>query len=348
MRGVGIPIVFRALAVVAVSGLWSLPVLPAQAQPSLAVLGFVSEEGDDDLADAFSRVLRAEAAASGSYSVGTSTASLAQMTMAQDCEVSESACRQAIGGALSVDHVIYGAVRRAGSRGHTVEAHLFDSSAGHETVATRSIAAGSTDESALAQTARELLRALTSPEEESPAAAPVAEDAPPAVPTVAPDVTPLADAEGGEQEEPRAPSSDSGSNDWLGYTLIGVGVASLGATVFSWMQIDQANEDTDLRAYRMAVSPDVDDACAELDDGNAYGLNAGMIDNAKSACSKGETFDVLQYVFLATAVVSGGVGVYFLLDDESGPSRAANRPRRFALSPQVSPNGARLTARVAF
>jgi hypothetical protein len=130
--------------------------------------------------------------------------------------------------------------------------------------------------------------------------------------------------------------------------LIGVGVASLGATVFSWIQIDQANEDVDLRAYRMAVSSTVDDACEELDRGNAYGLNANMLSNADDACSKGKTFDVLQYVFLATAVVSGGVGVYFLLDDEGEAARAGAASRRFAFTPQLGPSGGRLTARVAF
>jgi hypothetical protein len=268
------------------------------------------------------------------------------MTMAQDCEITEAACRQAIGSALQVDHVVYGSVRRAGSRGHTVEAHLFDTSAGQESSATRNITPGMTTESDLAPTARELLRGLTSPE--APSAEPAPLDAAPVVPTVAPDVTPLEDAEGREQDEPSPAPAASSSNDWLGYTLVGLGVASLGATVFSWIQIDQANEDPDLRAYRMAVPATVDDACAELDDGSAYGLNAGMLDNAKSACSKGETFDVLQYVFLATAVVSGGIGVYFLLDDEAGPTRSAARPRRFALSSQLSPSGGRLSARVAF
>jgi hypothetical protein len=270
------------------------------------------------------------------------------MTMAQDCEIREADCRQAIGGALSVDQVVYGSLRRAGSRGHTVEARSFDTATGRETTATRSIPSGTSSESALAPTARELLRALLSPEDES-RDEPAVVHAAPAVPTVTPDVTPLADAEGREQDEPSPPPAGASSNDWLGYTLVGLGVASLGATVFSWIQIDQANEDTDLRAYRMAVPPTVEDACAELDDGNAHGLNGQRIDGAKSACSKGQTFDVLQYVFLATAVVSGGVGVYFLLDDESGPTRAAAKPRRFALSPRFSPDtGGSVTARIAF
>jgi TolB-like protein len=321
----------------------------ARAQPSLAVLGFVSDEGDDQLAEAITRALRAEAAEGGAYSVGTSTASLAQMTMAQDCEISEAACRQAIGRALSTEHVIYGAVRRAGSRGHIVEAHLFDSASGEETVATRPIAAGTTGEQALAPTAREVLRALRGESEETPAAvAPAADEPASAVPTVAPDVAPLADVEGRDQEEPAPSRGHANSNDWLGYTLIGVGVASLGATVFSWIQIDQANEDVDLRAYRMAVPSTVDDACEELDRGNAHGLNANMLGNADDACSKGKTFDVLQYVFLATAVVSGGVGVYFLLDDEGEAARAGATSRRFAFTPQLGPSGGRLTARVAF
>lgn len=341
MRGVGIRV--GTFVVVALAGL--VP-LRASAQPSLAVLGFVSEEGDDDLADAFTRALRAEASEAGAFTISTTTASLAQMTMAQDCEISEPACRQAIGGALNADHVIYGAVRRAGSRGHTVEAHLFDSGTGGETVATRTFAPSGTNEAAVAPTARELLQALTSPEQAS--ASPPAEAAPlPAVPTVAPAVTPLEDVEG-DDEEPTPPAASSGSNDWLGYTLIGVGVASLGATAFSWIQIDQANSDTDLRAYRMAVPSSVDDACTELEKGKGYGLNESMFHNAEDACSKGKTFDVLQYVFLATAVVSGGVGLYFLLDDESGSSQASAEGGGLAFSTQLSSQGGRLTARLAF
>lgn len=330
-----------------VAAAWLVP-FGARAQSSLAVLGFVSEEGDDELADSLTRALRSEAAAGDAFTVSTTTASMAQMTMAQDCELSEAACRQAIGSALGTEQVMYGTLRRAGSRGHTVEAHLFGSGSGEETAATRTIASGTVGAEALAPTARELLRALTAPEAAAPQAASVPVEEAPAVPTVAPAVTPLEDVEGREQDVPPPEPESATSNDWLGYTLVGVAVASLGATAFAWIQIDQANEDVDLRAYRTAVPSTVDDACAELDAGNAHGLSASTLSNADDACSQGKTFDVLQYVFLATAIVSGGVGVYFLLDDESEPARAAGRSRSIALSPQVSPHGARLTARVAF
>ena len=319
----------------------------AAAQSSLAVLGLVSEEGDDDLASAFTGALRAEATADGSYEVSSTNASLTQMTMAQDCEISEPSCRQAIGEALKAEHVIYGSVRRAGSRGHAVEAHMFDSGTGGEVAATRTFSETTASESALAAPARELLHALTSPEQSAPPSAASGDSAPPPVPTVAPNVAPLSDVESRDQESPTTPASQ-GSNDWLGYTLIGLGAASMGMTVFSWIQVDQANQNSDLRAYRTAVPPNVDDACKELDSGAAHGLSAQVVGNARDACSKGKTFDVLQYVFIGTAAVATGFGLYFLLDDESPPDRAERSRLSIALAPRLSPEGGGVSALVRF
>ena len=52
------------------------------------------------------------------------------------------------------------------------------------------------------------------------------------------------------------------------------------------------------------------------------------LENVRGACRRGETFEILQWVFAGTALVSAGIGTYFLLDDESEPdtSRASIAP----------------------
>jgi hypothetical protein len=63
-------------------------------------------------------------------------------------------------------------------------------------------------------------------------------------------------------------------------------------------------------------------------------------------CSAGKTYEVLQYVFLGTAVVTGGIGAYILLTSDA--SESASRPGRLALRPRVGASGAALTASLTF
>ena len=148
--------------------------------------------------------------------------------------------------------------------------------------------------------------------------------------------------------EPQSPEPQDGasSNDWLGYALLGVAAVSTGLMVYSWSEIDAARNNVNFREYREAVgradsSETVDDVCAEADAGKAYGLGA-RLENVRGACKRGETFEILQWVFLGSALVSAGLGIYVLLDGEGGEPDAA----RASVSPVLGKGDAGLMLRV--
>src|SRR5690348_3251324 len=72
---------------------------------SVAVLGLASEEGDDELANGLTRAVRSEVEGHDGYQVNASHVSLAQMTMAQDCEITDAQCRIAVAKALQSDRI---------------------------------------------------------------------------------------------------------------------------------------------------------------------------------------------------------------------------------------------------
>jgi hypothetical protein len=291
----------------------------AAERPTLAILGVASEEGDDDLAASITDALRAELESDSSVRLSASRASLSQMTMLQDCDIAEADCRTRVGKAVNADQVMYGGLRRSGPRGHEVELHLFTTADGKDTYARRALPAGETGDTALAEHARALIAALRGEPEAPAEPAPVADqgEGPPPVATVTPDVAPLEES-AVDTAEPPADSAPA-SNDWLGYTLLGTAAVSAGLTVFSWTQIKAAESDDAFVAYGEAVylaDPTVKDVCKEAEANTPYGVNAQTLAGANDACDQGQTFDVLQYVFLGVTLVSAGFGTYFLLDDE--------------------------------
>jgi hypothetical protein len=152
------------------------------------------------------------------------------------------------------------------------------------------------------------------------------------------------------EPEPEEESGGGWSNDWLGWSLVGVAAVSTGLTIYSWTQIEQAADDPNLLTYKMAVGqedPQIEDVCAEADADARYGgLSAQTLADVREACARGETFGVLQYVFLGAALVSAGTGVYFLLDDEGEPAERAASTPRFTAS--VGPNSGRVQMQLRF
>lgn len=295
----------------------------AQEQTSLAILGLSSKDGDDEPAAALTTALRSEAAADSELRLSDTTALLSQLVVLHDCEIADTACRDGIARQLEVDALIYGSIRRTES-GHKVELHHYSAADGSLRHASRELTIEGASEDELASEARGLLRELRgSDAAEPPAAEP--EPAPALEPERRP--MPLTDP-----EEPE-PQDEASSNDWLGYSLLGVAAVSAGLTVYAWSEIDAARSDADFRAYREAVGrtttgAGVDDVCDEADVGNPYMLGADRFKRVRSACARGVTFEILQWVFVGSALVSAGFGVYFLLDDEgeADASRASLVP----------------------
>lgn len=311
----------------------------AQVQ-SLAILGIGAAGPDDSLAVGLTDALRAEAESLGVYRLTATRASLSQMTTVQDCDITESSCRAAVGTALGVEMVLYGSVSAAGDKGYHVELHLFATDGGQTTEAFRDIPQIDADTADIGRHAHALLRDLRGEHEESDATAPAA-----VAVAKAEQATP-------SHDEPYAePEAGHTSNDWLGYTLLGVGGVATGLTVLSWVQISAAQDDADYKIYRKAVGdqmPRVEDVCQEAYDGKRYGTTIDNVKATRNACDKGQTYQRLQYVFLATALASFGIGVYFLLDDESDDDEASRPARRLALLPSIGREGASLAMHLDF
>jgi hypothetical protein len=147
--------------------------------------------------------------------------------------------------------------------------------------------------------------------------------------------------------QPTAASSGLGAREITGYALLGAAVLSSGMALVSFAQIDRAEHSSSFEDYRRAVGqmrPNVRDVCDEVASGHRYGLQAAAFGHVKNDCAAGRTFDVLQYVFIGSAVLAGGVSAYLLL------AQPLERVRLGAASLQLQPTtrGAALSARIVF
>jgi TolB-like protein len=105
---------------------------------SVVVLGLRSLEGDDEFANSMTDALRDAARSVRGWRVLERAVSMAQMTLAHNCEDINVGCLSEIARGLQADRVIFGTVRRTAGRSkfdYEVTASLFNNST-HNTVGT--------------------------------------------------------------------------------------------------------------------------------------------------------------------------------------------------------------------
>jgi hypothetical protein len=128
---------------------------------------------------------------------------------------------------------------------------------------------------------------------------------------------------GMEAPEDKGPSS---LRRVLGWSSIGLALGFTGATIYSWVRIGKINDDQDLKDYRNLFASNVPDVCAEAKAGSKA-LTAGALENsARSLCDEADTLEVLQYVFLGSAIAFGGLGTYLLITDPKRHHNVSLRP----------------------
>jgi len=147
-------------------------------------------------------------------------------------------------------------------------------------------------------------------------------------------------------------TESSGSIAWLGYTLIGVGVASLAGWGVSMYMVGETNDDPTFVAYKDAFPETADDVC-DLADGNdnARGqISAMQLSEVKSLCSRGRTFNLLQWVFLGAGVLSAGVGTFVLVSESGSEEQTQAKVERpvLTLSPQFGQRSFELQTTLKF
>lgn len=134
--------------------------------------------------------------------------------------------------------------------------------------------------------------------------------------------------------------SGGGDLEWLGWTLVGVGAASLVGMGASALVVNGVQDDPLFVKYKTRIAADnaragfqaVKDVCVEADRGLPHGLEASEVEEVASMCSRADTFEVLEWVFLGTAIVAGGAGAYILVTSEPGSDAGEARARAPALS----------------
>jgi hypothetical protein len=312
----------------------------------LAVLELESDNVHDQLASQLTARLRTDVAARAGYEVRDAQVSLVQLSLAQDCLTAQADCLAKIARELDLDGFVFGIVTHEGGVPAAMLRRYDVHSRQVERSALLSLPARAMSDAELERATHKLLddllgssRALTEQLLKLPAPA-----AAPAAPAAA------------------AQSGRDTARDVAAYVLLGSAVASAGMVALSFYEIRSAERSPSFVNYRYAIgdsNPGVSEVCAEAEAGKAYGFDASALRAVKSSCATGTLFEVLQYVFMGSALVSAGIATYLLASGDAPQERAprSDAPkqraargdaRALSLKPDFGRRSVGLTARLEF
>jgi hypothetical protein len=149
---------------------------------------------------------------------------------------------------------------------------------------------------------------------------------------------------------------------WLGWTLVGVGAASAVGFLASAVVVSNVNDDPLYARYRDLVALHNEekpnekfrDVCDAAEAGLAYDyrnrtyISDKEYQEAVSLCRTGNTFEVLQYVFGAAALLTGAAGAVVLLTSDGGEEERAGTGPALAWRPLISADHAYVSATLRF
>lgn len=306
----------------------------ALAEPyRLAVLELDSDNVHDQLANRLTERLRTALAQRSGYAMENAQVSLAQLSLAQDCGTASSDCLAKIARELKLDGFVFGTVTHDGGspvallRRYDVHGERVDRSALFTFNPT-----GTNDEELASGVERLLDDLLGNAHKLTQSLLKL--PAPP----------PAAGASANT-------SSSSSARTVVGYILLGTALASAGMAGLSFYEIHSAQSSAAFTNYRYAVGEmkmGVSQVCDEAEAGRSYGLDAAAFRSVRSSCSVGNTFEVLQYVFIGAAIATGGVGMYLLLSGGAAKPERAESRRALSLQPSIDRRNLGLSARLAF
>ncbi|MEY4577128.1 MAG: hypothetical protein RL701_1831 [Pseudomonadota bacterium] len=290
---------------------------------------------DDAIAPLFMQELRAVLKERNDIAPTDMHVTLTQLSLGQGCNTVESSCLMKIAANLHVDGILFGKLTHEGGEPVAILRRYDTRSASIDASALITFGPQVSNPPVMHAEVDKLVTALLG--ENTPA--------PPVAPTIA---TPKA-------KEPdlvtvAPPAADTGSGistrTVAGFSLLGGAAISLGLTVLSFVQIDRAEHNDNFESYRVAVGQNntgAKDVCDEASGGKRYGLTDSSFRDVRRACSTGQTFEILQYVFLGSAVVTGGLATFLLLgSDGEQPTKSVS------LRPNFGRSSASLTATLQF
>jgi hypothetical protein len=333
--------VFAGFAILGALAAFARPARASEGEvvAHLALFEINSDGVHDDLARQLSDALRREVLAMPGFQLSDARVSLEQLSLVHDCDTAELPCLGKIARQLGVGGFIFGQLQNEGS-GAYAEVRFFD--AGSQTIKRISrvmFAQRGVSESDVARKARVSISQLLGPEQAPSSETPSARPMPEVMAPTPAETAAEADASSGVSTQAVA-----------GYALLGGAALSVGLSVFAFVEIDRAQSNESFDRYRRAVGkadPMVKDVCDEAANDRKHGLDTQSFSEVKSECSTGRTFEVLQFVFLGAAAVSGGLSAYLLLsnDGERKPSAFLDA---LPIHPVVRRNAAELRAKFHF
>ncbi|HEY2736516.1 MAG TPA: hypothetical protein VGI70_21095 [Polyangiales bacterium] len=303
----------------------------------IALLDVESDDVPDPFAIELTGRMRSALGAREGYGLHDTHVSLLQLSLAQNCNPAEAECLAAIARTLEVDGFLFGKVTHEGGapvvllRRYDLRSESVDRTS-LVTFASRSVGSDAIDQG-VDHLLSELLNAPK-----------------PSATKVEPRAAPLPPPSAAVKSS--AARSDSNSvQSTFAYALITAAVLSAGMTAVSFIEVDEAEHDSNFRRYRFAVgdnAPNDKDVCTEADAGHSYGLDAASFRQAKSSCRLGKTFEVLQFVFLGAAIVTGSVGAVLLATDDSGERPDVALRSGWKVRPNLGVHSAGVDARLSF
>lgn len=375
---------------VAPSGELLLGVCPkARAQAAKPYrLGLLQLESDavheDTVAPQLMAELRTALPKRSDYELVDTHVSLTQLSLAEDCNVTELSCLAQIGEKLALDGFLFGKVTHDDGEVPMASFRRFDRAHGAiQSTAIISFGSERFSQERMQAEVYQLLNKLLGPgpkqalavipPEAAPAkpavAAAPAPAPPPAAEPVAPAAVPAPAAEATEPTQVAAASAPSTTEPIVptvqleqgtgisarrlaGYVLLGGAAASVGMSVLSFVQVDKAANNASFQDYRSLVGANnatAKDVCDEANAGKRYGQTPDNFKQVKSSCSTGSTFEVLQYVFIGGALVTGGLATFLLFGGGDTKDKAqATGLQHITLHPSIGRGGASLSARMRF
>jgi hypothetical protein len=329
-----------ALLAFACCGLASGSAHAREAPYRLALLELESDNVHDNFAGLLTERLRSALSERSGYELQYAPVSLAQLSLAHDCDTSKADCLATIARELKLDGFVFGKVTHEGGAPVALLRRYDLSNGSVDRSALMTFASTEVAQDELERGAQELLASLLGSQPPAGRARLQPSAAKPAK-TAHTASTPAS-----------APSTGLSGQATVAYSLLALSVLSAGMAVASFIWVNDAEHNANFNGYRLAVgdsNPGVRDVCSEASAGKSYGLDAASFRQVKSSCTTGTTFEVLQYVFIAGAVVAAGVGTYLLASDDSTSEQPSPAVRsRLSLRTSLGRRDFGLSARLSF
>ncbi len=132
-----------------------------------------------------------------------------------------------------------------------------------------------------------------------------------------------------DDDDGAAPIDEGGSGGSIsvpGVVLLGAALVSGGLVLYSWARLQSIDTNPTFQRYRGFV-PEPQDACVTASDSLNFDPSVSPADLAdvNDLCGEADTLEILQYVFMGTAVATGAIGTYLIVDglqeeDDSVPT----------------------------